>query len=260
MKIAVFVNKNKPTGDIETSIIREALLLGFTIDNDHPDVVFFVGGDGTFLRAVHHYLAILDQIKFLGIGNGNLGFFYDFHAEDISKALSALKNDQLILSSHPLLEGKLWHKTDFDTIYAVNEIRLENPFHTLDCEVKIDDEHLETYRGNGLVVSSSLGSSAYNKSLGGAVIQHNLPVMELTEIATIQNNFNRSLGSSLILDGQATIVLTGELETALVGYDNNVINDDRLLRLEIHQSPKVVTVLHSPDYSFIHSLSRSFVK
>lgn len=260
MKIAVFVNKNKLADDIDKLIIKEALAYGFVIDDENPDVVFFVGGDGTFLRAVHHYLPILDKVKFIGVGNGNLGFFYDFHAEDISFALTALKNEELIVSSYHLLEGKLYHENGFDSIYAVNEIRLENPFHTLECQVEIDMKPLETYRGNGLVVSSALGSSAYNKSLGGSVIQHDLDVIELTEIATIQNNFNRSLGSSLIIDGKATINLTGELANSLVGYDNNVISDGYLLRLEISQSDRVVNVLHSQDYCFIKSLNRSFVK
>ncbi len=260
MKVAVFVNEHKPIGDIDKEIIDEAISNGFTIDNINPDVVIFVGGDGTFLRAVHHYLPIIKAVKFLGVGAGNLGFFYDFHPDDVKQLFALLKGNKLKESSHHLLEGQIFTESGVETIHAVNEIRLENPFHTLICDVVINSETLETYRGNGLVVSSSLGSSAYNKSLGGSLIDHSLDLLELTEIATIQNNINRSLGASLVISGDSKITFTGNFKEALIGYDNVVINQNNILRLKVYRSNKAVCLLHSPEYQYIKSLRRSFIK
>lgn len=260
MKIAVFINEHKPIGDINKLIIGEALSRGFTIDNINPDIVIFVGGDGTFLRAVHHYLSIIQSVKFLGIGAGNLGFFYDFNPDDIHQLFALLKEEKLKESSHHLLEGQIITENGIQTIYAVNEIRLENPFHTLICDVEINHESLETYRGNGLVVSSSLGSSAYNKSLGGSLVDHSLDLLELTEIATIQNNINRSLGASLVISGDSKITFSGNFKEALIGYDNIVINQSNSIRIEVYRSNKVVRLLHSPEYQYIKSLRRSFIK
>lgn len=260
MKIAVFVNEHKPIGDVEKLIINEAISHGLTIDNDNPDVVIFVGGDGTFLWAVHHFLPIIQSVKFIGVGTGNLGFFYDFHPNDIDQLFSLLKENKLEESSHHLLEGQILTESGVETVYAVNEIRLENPFHTLICDVEINREILETYRGNGLVVSSSLGSSAYNKSLGGSLIDHSLDLLELTEIATIQNNINRSLGASLVISGDSKITFSGSFKEALIGYDNVVINQNNALRLEVYRSDKMFRLLHSPEYKYIKSLRRSFIK
>jgi NAD+ kinase len=260
MKIAVFINEHKPNNDIDKLIIGEAVSHGLIIDNKNPDIVIFVGGDGTFLRAVHHYLPIIESVKFLGVGAGNLGFFYDFHPEDVHQLFTLLEEHELKETSHHLLEGQILTENGIETIYAVNEIRLENPFHTLICDVEINYETLETYRGNGLVVSSSLGSSAYNKSLGGSLIDHSLDLLELTEIATIQNNINRSLGASLVVSGDSKITFCGNFKEALIGYDNVVIDQHDVIRLEVYRSSKIVRLLHSPDYQYIKSLRRSFIK
>jgi len=260
MKVAIFVNEHKPIGDIDKIIIGEVVSHGLIIDNVNPDIVIFVGGDGTFLRAVHHYLPIIQSVKFVGVGAGNLGFFYDFHPDDVHQLFTLLEAHELKESSHHLLEGQVFTESGVETIHAVNEIRLENPFHTLICDVEINHETLETYRGNGLVVSSSLGSSAYNKSLGGSLIDHSLDLLELTEIATIQNNINRSLGAPLVVAGDSKITFNGNFKEALIGYDNVVIDQRNVLRLEVYRSNKVVRLLHSPDYQYIKSLRRSFIK
>ena len=71
--------------------------------------------------------------------------------------------------------------------------------------VYINDEYLETFRGNGLCVSTASGSTAYNKSLGGAILYSDVGMMQLSEIAGIHHNAYRSLGSSLVLDKKYTI-------------------------------------------------------
>jgi len=260
MKVAVFVNEHKSTGDIDKVIIGEAIAHGFSIDNDHPDTVIFVGGDGTFLRAVHHYLPIIDSVSFLGIGTGNLGFFYDFHAEDVPQIFSYLKAKSLKQTNHHLIKGQILTEKEETVIYAVNEIRLENPFHTLICDIEVNHQFFETYRGNGLIVSSSLGSSAYNRSLGGSLIDHSLDLLELTEIAAIQNSFNRSLGSSLVVSGDSELAFSGNFKEALLGYDNVMIDQKNVTKLKVTRSDKVIRLLHSPDYQYIKSLSRSFIK
>ena len=74
MKIGIFYKKENQ--EIIDLIIAEANKHHFEIDNNHPDVVFSIGGDGTFLRAVHKYIDALDEVRFVGINSGSLGFFF----------------------------------------------------------------------------------------------------------------------------------------------------------------------------------------
>lgn len=260
MNIGIYVNDENEHLDIVELIKQEALKKGFVINNDDPEIVFFVGGDGTFLRAVQHYIDNISNIEFIGINAGTLGFFYDFDINQIVTIMDLIEKHSYKLISYPLLEGNINYINDQERIFAVNEIRIENPFHTLVSDVIINDEFLETFRGNGLVISSPLGSSAYNKSLGGSVISPELEVLELTEIASIQNSVYHSLGSSLILSGDSTILLKGPFKHVVVGYDHLTSSNQEIVEIWLSTSSKRINVIYPNDQSFIKRLNKSFIR
>lgn len=259
MRIGIYYYKNK-NEEISKMIEQEAIKRGFLLDDHYPDVVFTVGGDGTFLRAVHRYMDILDEVHFIGINNGTLGFFYDYTKEDIPMLMDMLKNNNFKVKTHRLLKADVKYQSEVETIYAVNEIRIENPFHTLIANVSIDNQLLETFRGNGLMVCSPLGSSGYNKSLGGALLDQDLDVMELKEIAAIQNNIYRALGSPFVFSSDKDISFSGTFNGAVVGYDHlSLDKHDVLLKVDICCSDKTVKIIHGEDHSYINKVRKSFV-
>ena len=67
------------------------------------------------------------------------------------------------------------------------------------ADVVINGVHFERFRGDGLTVSTPTGSTAYNKSLGGAVLHPTIEALQLTEIASLNNRVYRTLGSSIIV-------------------------------------------------------------
>lgn len=258
MKVGVYCYKESNKEKAEF-VIEEAKKHGFVIDNDNPDIVFSIGGDGTFLRAVHQYLDRLDKTVFVGINYGTLGFFCDFNKEDISNLLDNISHNQCSVKEHTLLRGDVEFANSKETIYAINEIRIENPFHTLISDVFIDNESLETFRGNGLLVASSLGSSAYNKSLGGALVDHDIESLQLTGIAPIDNNAYRSLGSSLVLSKDKAVTFSGPIKGAVVGYDHLNIKNEDLVSIRISYSDKKVKILHNENHTFIKRIRKSFI-
>jgi len=258
MKIGIYCKQEN--SDIVELLKSELKKYDFVLDDKNPDIVFSIGGDGTFLRAVHSYINQLDKISFIGINSGSLGFFYDFSKEEIPEIVKKIKDHKFESKQVPLLKGEVFFKDSKETIYALNEIRIENPFHTIISKVLIDEEELEQYRGNGLMVASSLGSSAYNKSLGGALIDSDLNALELTEIATIQNNVYRSLGSSLVIKGDKVITFSGNLAHSVVGYDHlNLKKDDDLKIVKISYADKKVKIIFSENNSYIQKIRKSFV-
>ena len=258
MRIGIYYKQENQ--EIVELIKLEAEKYNFILDDNDPDIVFSVGGDGTFLRAVHQYIDILDDVVFIGINTGSLGFFYEFSKEQIPMIMSSIADNNYPLKKYPLLRGFAEYKKENVEFFAINEVRIENPFHTLISYVFINDEQLETYRGNGLVVSSTLGSSAYNKSLGGSLIDSDLFALELTEIAPLQNNVYRSLGSSLVVNGDKTISFAGNLGKAVVGYDHlNIEKEDELLSVSISYSKKKVKIIQSDNHSYIQKIRKSFV-
>ena len=255
MKIALFYKENKLEQSYVASLKEKILSFGFVLDDTNPDVVLFVGGDGTFLRAVHHYIDKVTSLSFIGINKGHLGFFSSFSDGELDELLRCLKENKLISKSYSLLKASF---ADSE-IYAVNEVRIESPFQTLISEVEIDGRKLETFRGNGLVISSALGSSAYNKSLSGAIVSPSLDVIELTEIAPINNRVYRSLHSSLVLDANSEIVLKPKTSNILIGYDHLTINDENSELIKLSLSDKKVSLLYKEDYSYISHLAKAFI-
>ncbi|MGI6714097.1 MAG: NAD kinase [Bacilli bacterium] len=229
------------------------------IDDDSPEYVICIGGDGTFLRAVHRYLKEIDKVKFVGIHTGTLGFFCDYEPENVLTLIEDLEEKTIQAKPYRLLEAKITFQNHVETIYGVNEIRLENPFHTLICDVYIDEYFLETYRGNGLSVCGPLGSTGYNKSLGGAAVESLVDVLQLTEIAPISSNVFRSLGSSLILDTRRRITLEGKFPEAIIGYDHLTLPDRGPKKIEIYQSDKSIQLFHQNRHPYVKTLREAFI-
>ena len=98
---------------------------GFVLDEENPEYVFFLGGDGTFLRAVHKYIDKVDKIKFVGLNAGTLGFYLDYSTSEIDLLINDIKSKNVNIVSYPLIKGKIVSKKETQTIYAVNEIRIE---------------------------------------------------------------------------------------------------------------------------------------
>ena len=259
-KVSLYVKDNQSCIAYSQKVSFLLKQEGFEIDDENPNVVITIGGDGTFLRAVHHYIDRVNDILFVGINAGHLGFFMEVSVEDIEPFIKSLKEKTYRYTSHALLHTLIKSAVGNYDFYAVNEIRIENPFHTLIAEVKINDEMLETFRGNGLVVSSSLGSSAYNKSLGGAVVDNSLDIMELTEIATIQNTIYHSLGSSLVLSKDKKIEFSGNFNDVVVGYDFETFSLTKATSLLIELSDKRLSIIRYKNSNNIVKLRESFIK
>src|SRR5699024_3862976 len=92
-------------------------------------------------------------------------------------------------------------------ILALNETTVNTVDGSVVFDVQIRGEHFETFRGDGLCISTPSGSTAYNKALGGAILHPSLEAIQVAEIASINNRVFRTIGSPLILPKHHTILL-----------------------------------------------------
>ena len=255
MKIGLFIKYEVVDKSFEESIKKKIMSFGYSIDNSNPDYVFSFGGDGTFLKAVQKYLSQLDHVKFVCVNKGKLGFFCDFKEEELDEILSNLDGDKYSLSSYRLLTARI----NNEDIFAVNEVRIENPFHTLTSEVLVNGSELETFRGNGLVVCSAIGSSAYNKSLGGALLDSALEVMQIKEIAPISNCLYTSLINPLVVPSTSKITFKGNFKEVVLGYDHLTKKELSTSEITISLSDKKVKIVSKKDRDYIKKINSSFL-
>ena len=180
-KFAVVTKEDNESIRVAKEVQRFLFNNGMSYSDKDPDIVCVVGGDGTFLSAVHKYINSLDTVIFTGINTGTLGFFADYTNDELDQYLDDILNKTPTIENKKLLQIKVDGENQ-KTNLAVNEARIENIVRSQTMEVYINDKKLETFRGTGLCVCTQVGSTAYNRSLKGAVVEVGLEVMELTEV------------------------------------------------------------------------------
>lgn len=182
---------------------------GFHYDEESPDIVLSVGGDGTLLHAFHKYSYRLKDTAFVGIHTGHLGFYADWKPEEIEKLVISLARKEYDVIEYPLLDVTINYQNEKESsnYLALNESSVKSPEVTLVMDVELNDKQFERFRGDGLCVSTPSGSTAYNKALGGAIVHPALPSMQLTEMASINNRVFRTVGAPLILPAHHKCVL-----------------------------------------------------
>ncbi len=140
--------------------------------------------------------------------------------------------------------------------YALNEIRIENAARTQVMDVYVNDVLLETFRGTGMCVCTQLGSTAYNRSLGGAVIQEGLDLIEMSEISGIHHSKYRSLDAPFVLKNDSVIrFVSDSFDGALLGVDSDVYPLENAKEIEIKVcSARHIRVLRGKNVSYFERL------
>ncbi len=205
MKIATVLRNDDFTREVCASL-REKLYarpdnLYRFVDSpeEHPDLVLSIGGDGTLLEAVHQYGF---DPTYVGIHTGHLGFYADWRPEELDEFVTALEQtEHPLVAEYPTVQCRI-HTRDGQTHqkWALNELVIRNAsLSTLVACVYINGDEFETFRGDGLIVSSPSGSTAYNKAVNGAIVHPSIEAIQLSEIASINNQAYRTINSSLVL-------------------------------------------------------------
>lgn len=148
------------------------------------DLMLSIGGDGTILDAVP--LLRDSGIPVLGINMGRLGFISSVARDEIGMALEQLLQGRFTTESRTLLELVAPQGVFNDTVnYALNEINIiRNPEHSLlSIKVFVNDVFLNTYWGDGILMATPTGSTAYSLSAGGPILTPDSRSFVITPIA-----------------------------------------------------------------------------
>ena len=223
-----------------------------------PEFIITVGGDGTLLYAVHQYLKKLDHLYFIAVHTGTLGFYTDYGEDEIDECIQDILNNNVYeIYTSSLLKGEVIsdHKI-MRTVYALNEVRIENILTTQTLDVYIDDEYFETIKGNGICLSTQAGATAYNRSLKGAVVDNGLQIMQMVEIAGLHHKNHNSLGVPYIMKNNRTVTfLLNHCKDTYLCFDHEeLLLDDEIDQIRCMMSEKKVRFVRFRKYSYLKRL------
>lgn len=185
---------------------------GFSVSgtlSEEAMVNICIGGDGAFLRAIH--ASKFSSVPFLGINTGHLGFFQEMCPSDLDEIIDSLEQKSYSIEEIELLKATVYTNHDSFTLKAINEIAIKGvSSKVIHIDVYIDGDIFEKVSGDGIIVSTPIGSTAYNFSCGGSIISPKLKTLQITPIAPINSKAYRCMNNSLIVPACSSLVVRPE--------------------------------------------------
>jgi NAD+ kinase len=235
---------------------------GFKVVKDFKEanIIISIGGDGTFLQAVRK-TGFREDCLYAGISTtGRLGIYTDFHINDTSKMIEAITNEQIEVRRYPTIDVTIDDQFSFK---CLNEFTIRSAIiKTFVMDVFIDQLHFETFRGDGIIVATPTGSTGYNKSVKGSIVDPFLPCMQVTEMASVNDNQYRTIGSSFILSGdrQLTLkVVQDGNDHPTMGMDNEALSVQHVEKIHVKLSDSRIKTVKLKDNSFWEKVKRTFL-
>lgn len=218
MRFVIVSRGDERSESIKNKMINKLTQHHLEYDEITPELIISVGGDGTFLHAFHQYKQRLHEVAFIGVHTGHLGFYADWTPEEVDDLILEIAHTPYQVAIFPLLEVIIKEKNGLQKNHflALNESTIKSAYGSVVFDVEIRGENFETFRGDGLCVSTPSGSTAYNKALGGGIIHPSLEAFQVTEMASINNRVFRTIGSPLILPSHHVCVLRPLVEHSYI--------------------------------------------
>ena len=260
----VYTNHTKDDKGEMTREIRDYLQLKGCICSDHVNEkvegIIVLGGDGTMLQAAREYVAC--HIPMIGVNLGTLGYLAEVDREDIEQALDSLIADRyeieprMMLSGIPVIAGK-----SLDPQTALNDIVInrKGALHVINFNIYVNGRLLSTYSADGMIISTPTGSTAYNLSAGGPIVEPRARLIMMTPVCshTLANNRTIILSEEDVIDVEIGKYKPGERQEVNASFDGRCpvdLNEGDKIR--IIRSDEVTKIMKLSEVSFLDILHR----
>lgn len=212
----------KDKGDVftEESFAKDKDIKSYSLDeiNKNADIVITIGGDGTILRALEY----IDKPIF-AINSGGMGFLTESDPDDAIKGLNQIINDKYNIEERAKLKVTVDGKRLPD---AANEVTVQTAkiAKMIHLEIYVDNELLETFGADGVIVATPTGSTSYSLSAGGPILDPAVNAMVITPLAPFKLSTRpwvvplekkigvkllpKSKESKIVIDGESALSIT----------------------------------------------------
>ncbi len=220
------------------------------------DFVISIGGDGTLLRAARW---VGDkEIPILGFNTGHLGFLAEESIHDAPDIVVDVAEGRFFTESRSLLEVGFKGGRPLSGVtgwpYALNELAIlrHDSASMISVHTRLDDIEVANYQGDGLIISTPTGSTAYNLSVGGPIVQPTAPCWVLSPVAP------HALTMRPMVVSDSHVIETSvesRADTYRVNLDGRLLVCPIGLRLTVRRAPFCIKLLHRPGHTFVDTLS-----
>lgn len=223
------------------------------------ECILVLGGDGTLLQAARD--TIEGDIPLIGVNLGTLGYLAEIEESNLEPALKAMLADEYELESRMMLEGSIIRDGGvIETAQALNDIIVvrSGSLKIINFNIYVNGQFLKGYHADGIIISTPTGSTGYNMSAGGPIVEPKAQLMVLTPICP--HTFNTR---SIILAPEDLVTIEigagreGQNPEVEVNYDGShkvtLMTGDRI---DITQSAKITKIIKLNKVSFLEVLHK----
>lgn len=215
------------------------------------DVLFSVGGDGTILESVTY---VRDSgIPILGINLGRLGFLSSVSHDEVAFAIDSVLKNNYIINKRSLLRLNSNDKLFGDWNFALNELTIhkKDNLSMIVVHVYINDQFLNSYWSDGLLISTPTGSTGYSLSVGGPIVAPGSDNFIISPIAT----HNLTVRPFVIPDSSVIkLKVTGRSNSFMVGLDSRFETIDSSIELKISKCKFFINLIQMSNRSFYDTI------
>jgi NAD+ kinase len=224
------------------------------LDGIEADITLVLGGDGSILRAARQMG--YRQRPVLGVNLGHLGFLADLSPDQVCAALPDVVQGRFTRTRHLMFECVVQSPEGERVVLGLNEVALQcgSPFHMIDIELLVNDEPVCRYGGDGLIISTPIGSTAHSLSAGGPILSQELEAFVITPLCP------HTLTHRPVVDGADktyTVLLHGlsplaNLFLVVDGQEQGRLTAEH--RVIIRRAPVSFELVKVPGHSYYRTL------
>jgi NAD+ kinase len=259
--IKLYCNENVKSNEVLIDLKKLLEKNDFNIVTEKADLVIAIGGDGAFLRMVKSEQYDSNLI-YVGINAGTLGFLQEIKKSDIANFISCLNDNSYRIEEVGVQETDVYTDNNKEVYYSLNEIVIrEKDLNTAYFKVSIKNNLLENYVGDGLLIATSVGSTAYNLSFGGSIVYNTFHTLQITPIAPLNSKAYRNLMNSVIVPEKDEIRIApiNNRSNLLLSIDGDNKVFDNVKYIDTKVDSKRLRVLRLNSYNYWEKVNEKFL-
>ena len=262
--ISLFTNETELSADVELLLRQKLTSRGYKVTegyDEDAELLICIGGDGAFLRTMHK--CDFPETPIVGINTGHLGFFQEVWPEDFDTFIEDYEHENYTIQKLGTVMGVATTADGTtNTHIGLNEIAITgSKSYTIHFDLSIGDKPIERFSGDGILVATSAGSTAYNYSVGGSIVDPRLNLLQVTPLAPMNTTAFRSFTSSIMLPSDLTLGIVPEESDKIIYITNDGIENeyDNLKEIKVSISDNSVNLIRFSDYDVWSKVTDKFL-
>lgn len=264
-KICIFESDTLSSHNTAKKLIQKLDNVGFAVSRkycDDADLLVVVGGDGTFIEAIHKF--DFPQMPIIGINTGHLGFFQEIMPDRLDDFIYNYTSGRYSVQSLSTVQIHIKAGGEEFTHTGLNEVVISSSAsYSVHLNISIGGSFIERFSGDGILVSTPAGSTAYNYSLGGSIVDPRINLLQVTPIAPMNTTAYRSFTSSILLPSDLTLGAVPDISAKPTGIkivvDGYTYEYDRVEEMTVSFSDIKVNLMRFASYDFWRKVKSKFL-